>query len=695
MVLIGEREEVEKDQGTLTQRIQQASLQVELSDGGKSILLDQANDAAPRLQIISQSATFVAARVFFSLCSADGRAYGTGTLDIYVHAGRVHLVPSLFVDYLSATAKIKRAGFSLALPNGNGSVEIQGKKVSFKRGKWYGKFGDAASGYHLSLEQAGGRAVKVGWLRNQYPPFLYIREVDKNPETDELYERWPLWISQRGSPLGWRFNESSGLEVELAKGKPPVVSMLWLRAGDLAIDKGGYAAFNAPLAIVFGRTKPEAEALWESFSRPLAPVMESGDFRFYNEIEGLYEVDSRGKNVSLTFDGSKEQSDRSVLVRLWNLEGKGGYGFQANGEPLPFNLMNDGDIVEDPMVFVAKNASGPARSAIVALVVPKGKKVRLTTQQKPGLQLTYQMYSDLETFEAWSDRCEGLPLFRLHLKELAIYQATLPGARDYAFFKLPLYLVKNGINPATFMNQLRSLEILENGPDEILLSLRSVNLETTGLSSYTCRIPNDPTKLSFEIGAEFVPLDDGERWSSLEFCDLYPFEDVYRRNFHYREVTYLTTDGVFERVAPGAWNMMFQTVKERERLGYYSECVLREGPGSKVPQPHDGSVWLLGSNAERGNILFRRGSWDVSTGSQGVFTLCNAWMDVHNVIAGRVDKSAVEKLSYAVDIFPGRVPTVDALNRMYGHDVGGGKPVGIKAVRYSSQGEIMGFIPER
>jgi hypothetical protein len=381
-------------------------------------------------------------------------------------------------------------------------------------------------------------------------------------------------------------------------------------------------------------------------------------------------------------------------VRLWNLEGRGAHVFRVDDEPAPFSLMNDGDVVDDPMVFIVKNATGPARTAIVSVSVPKGKKVRFRGVRKPGLQLAYQMYSDLETYEAWSERCDNSPLFRFHLREIAIYQATYPGARDYAFFKLPLYFLKNGVNPSTFANQLRDFEVVENGPDEILFSVRSVTSEATGLSSYTCRIPNAPEVLSFELRAEFVALDDGARWTSLEYCDLYPFEDVYRSNFHYRDVTYLNRNGAFDRVGSGAWKMRFRAVEEPARMGYYSELGERQGPGSKVPGTRDGSVWILGSNAERGNVLFRRGQWEVSAVAEPVFALCNAWMDLHNSIAEPGGPGAVEKLSYAVDIFPVAVPPLDVLNRLYQRDVGKGITPGIKAVRYSPRGEIVGFVPE-
>ena len=694
VVMIGEREDAGNAGSGLRERLGPGSLQVEINDGGKRLVLDQANDPAPRLEIISQGPTHASARASFSLSSADGRPYGTGTLDIIVYADRVHLIPSLFVDGLNPTTKLVRSGLSLGLPETAGTPEVLGKAIPAGSEKWSGPFGEPSSAFDITLEQTGGRAVKLGWLRNQYPPYMYLREIDGNPETDELYERWPLWITQRGSPLGWRLDESSGLEIAFVKGKPSALALLWVRDAAVAVPAEGYAAFNAPLVIVLGRTKAEARARWDDYARPLPPAVESGDLRCYNEIEGVYEVDSHGRAVSLVFDASKETTGRTPLVRFWNLAGRGAHVFQCDGGPTPFTLMNDGDLVDDPMVFIVKRATGPAREAMVKVDVPSGKKVRLTEDLGPGLQLTYQMHSDLETYEAWSDRCGGSPLFRVHLKELAIYQATLPGARDYAFFKLPLYFMKNGTNPATFITQVRDFDVRKNGPDEILLAVRSVTPQLTGLSSYTCRVPNRPEALSFDVTAEFVPLDSGRRWTSLEYCDLYPFEDVYRRNFQYHEVTWLNRDGVFDRVGAGAWSSRFETVEEPGGAGFHARIVPRPGPGAKVPLPGEGQAWLLGNSTERGNIMFRRGRWEVSAGIKPVFSLCNAWVDIHNALGGRTEAAAVERVSFAVDVFPGPVPKLDDLNRFLKRDAGAGRFRGIKAARYSPRGEIIGFIPE-
>jgi len=355
--------------------------------------------------------------------------------------------------------------------------------------------------------------------------------------------------------------------------------------------------------------------------------------------------------------------------------------------------MNDGGLVEDPMVFIVKDASGPANCALAAFTAPKGKISRLTLERGPGMQFAYQMYSGHETFEAWSDECAENPLFLFHLREGSLYHARLPGRPDYAFFKLPLFWVKNGVNPATFMDSARAFRIISNGPDEIEFLYSSTNLQGSGLSTYTCRVPSESGILRFLISAEFTPLDDGKRWTSLEYCDLYPFDGVYRRDFHYKDVVYLTRKGFFERTGTGAWDHYFKVQEEPERLGHYATYVPRQGPGSKVPHPADGSVWLLGDDPRRGNILFRRGDFDLAEGTEPNFTLCNAWVDIHNALtrSGKALSSG-ERVSFAVEIFGGRLPAVDELYGMYREAAESGKEVQrIDSVIYTKEGSIQGF----
>jgi hypothetical protein len=50
-------------------------------------------------------------------------------------------------------------------------------------------------------------------------------------------------------------------------------------------------------------------------------------------------------------------------------------------------------------------------------------------------------------------------------------------------------------------------------------------------------------------------------------------------------------------------------------------------------------------------------------------------------------------MSPAVEIsFPGRVPSLESLNSMHRRDAGNEKLADLKAVRYSSRGEITGFV---
>lgn len=664
--------------------LRDAVFEAVLERGGRRIVASQANDPAPRLRIISQGPAHVAARVFFDLRAADGEPFGTGTLDLYLYEGRLHLAPSIFVDD-AADTRVVRAGFRAGVALPKASLLAGGSVLRTERGEASVSFGGAEADFSARLEGADG-AVRLGWSRNVYPPFPYLREVARNPETDDLYEKWPPWISQRGAPLGWRLNETSGLRAVFEAGHPTELALNWTdgRApeassfekafeGVIAVSPGGYLAFNGVLAVFLGPTAESVDRLWEAYRRPVRPAVERGDFRFFNEFENLYEVDTGGGETTVAFDGRGFEADRPVVLRLWNLVGKGGAAATVDGEPAPLALLNDGGLLDDPMVFAVQAATGPARQAVVAFTARKGRTTRVSLTRRPGLQLAYQMSSDLETYEGWSDECGDRPLFFLPLRDLAIYHGRLPGRADYAFFKLPLSCMKNGVNMATFMNRLRGFRVTANGPEELRFAAEGVNLQATGLSVYEVRIPRASGRLLFEIEAAFTPLDDGRRWTSIEYCDFYPFEGVARAGFHFRDVVYLRNDGTFERVGAGAWSGSFRTVEEPERLGYHAESVRRTGPGGRVPDPAAGIVWLLGDNPGRGNILFRRTEWGVTPSARPAFTLCNAWMDIHNALADRRDFAAGERVGFAIEVFPGRLPSVGELDRMYAAASGGAK----------------------
>ncbi|MBT4482359.1 MAG: hypothetical protein HOC71_01620, partial [Candidatus Latescibacteria bacterium] len=602
----------------------------------------QTFDPSARLQIIDQGPGRVAARVYFSLCSADGYPHGSGTLDLYVYSGHVYLAPSLHIDDKKGKTYITKAGFFSGIPGNNAELFVKGSKLLPMESVRFVPFGEETENFNISVNNPGRSSVKIGWLRNSNPDWLYLRNIAGNPEVDELYEKWPPWITQRGAPLAWTATPRSGLFADYSQNALNQLNFMWVNGDSLDVPEGGYKALNGIMAIFLAPNALEVHNLWTGHEKPVKPDIKEGEFKYYNEIEGVYEIDSLGGDIDVTFDSFPNIKTQPVFVRIWNLEGCGAYEIEVDNKSVPFGLFNDGDIIEDPMVSIVKEAAGPARYATAAFTLEDGMKSRLTMRCKSGIQLTYQMYSDLETCEAWSDACGESPLFRFHLRKGALYHATLPGKKDYAFFKLPLFWLKNGVNENTFMNNTRGFVIHTNGPDRLQFSYTGVNLQGTGLSKFTATIPYERDCLSIDVTAEFMPLDDGKRWTSVEYCDLYPFEHVYRRDFHYDDVYFLDRNGVFDKVGTGAWSGGFKTVEEPERLGYYAENVTKEGPGTRTPDSSDGTVWILGNNTNRGNILYRRRDWPSSPGAISIFSLCNAWVDIHNTISKRQSQASGE-----------------------------------------------------
>ncbi|MFC1606480.1 hypothetical protein ACFL47_00800 [Candidatus Latescibacterota bacterium] len=673
-----------------TEVMTDAGLSATIRIGDDIIPLDQVNDPAARLEIIDQGPGRVAARVYAALCSVEGLPYGNGTVDLYVYDGRLHLAQSMYIDDNDDPTTIINAGFVAEISGKNADLVAGGSKLISTGGTRHIPFGDDDGGFTVTINNPGRASVKMGWLNNTNPAWRYLREIDENPETDELYEKWPLWITQRGNPLTWKRTDNSGLTASYIGAGLDRIAFLWARDDSLVVPSGGYTALNGFMAILIGKNALEARDKWDHHENPGAPIMKSGTFRYYNEIEGVYEIDSEGGPVNVTFPNTDSDRSHPYFVRLWNLAGSGGYDVRVNGKHIPYGLYNDGDRVEDPMVSIVKDATGPARFAGIAVTADRGANTRLTVTSKPGIQLVYQMYSGLEAYEAWSDVCGNEPLFRLYLQKCTLYNGTLPGRNEYAIAKLPLCWLKNGLNHDTFMNHLRGFKVIPGDPGELSMTISSVNLQGTGLSTYKLTVPYEETRLTLGVTADFRPLDDGKRWTSVEYCDLYPFDNVYRRTFHYDDVVFLDRNGVFDRVGTGAWSGKFAVVDDGGGR-FHSDVVKREGPGSRTPDGADGTVWILGDSNERGNILYRRGDWTPSEGARSRFGLCNAWVDIHNTVVGRSAHAAGETISYTVEIFGGQVPSNDRLNEIYRSATGDSGIAQITKVKYSDDGVIEGF----
>ena len=178
----------------------ETSLYANVLINGEPVELDQIYDHAARLEIIDQGPGRIAARVYFNLCSADGQPYGSGTTDIYVYQESVYLAHSLYIDDVNSNVVITDAGFAEFIPGNNAELIVKGSKLLHTEKPRYISFGNDEDTFDITVNNPGYASMRIGWIRNKNPEWLYMREIDTNPETDELYEKWPLWITQRGKP---------------------------------------------------------------------------------------------------------------------------------------------------------------------------------------------------------------------------------------------------------------------------------------------------------------------------------------------------------------------------------------------------------------------------------------------------------------------------------------------------------------
>ena len=197
--------------------LKNASLRVALRGGRGDEDADQAFDPAPRLMVIDQGPGRVAARAFFMMNSKDGRPHGSGTLDVYVYGDRVFFVPSLYIDYEDGGLTAREAGFRGSLPGKGAEITAGGGKLPATGASQFVPFGEDRAEFAALVSNPGRAAMKIGWPRNTFPAWLYMNEIDRNPETEEIFEKWPLWVTQRDGPLSWKRSEHSGLTGEFQR----------------------------------------------------------------------------------------------------------------------------------------------------------------------------------------------------------------------------------------------------------------------------------------------------------------------------------------------------------------------------------------------------------------------------------------------------------------------------------------------
>ena len=78
--------------------------------------------------------------------------------------------------------------------------------------------------------------------------------------------------------------------------------------------------------------------------------------------------------------------------------------------------------------------------------------------------------------------------------------------------------------------------------------------------------------------------------------------------------------------------------------------------------------------------------------SKSVFSLCNAWVDIHNTIVNRNALGSPETISYTIEVFKGKIPTLEELNALYLKAAGEKTVKQLGYVNYSEEGTISGFI---
>ncbi len=244
--------------------------------------------------------------------------HGNGTLDIDVYTVREFLAPSLQLDYEPGGTVESVSGIRGTDPGDGAEIMARGSKLLAREQSRFLPFGEEKAGFSVLVDNPGRASMKMGWMQNSYPGWMYLNEVDANPERDELYEKWPLWIAQRGAPFSWTRSSKSGLMVGYAGSTVRRLDFQWLAGDSLRIPEGGYTTFNGVMGVFLGKFAARAEERWEAYSGPAKPAVKAASSAITTRSRASTRSTRRRRLRRGVFDNTAGTADRSVFVRFWN-----------------------------------------------------------------------------------------------------------------------------------------------------------------------------------------------------------------------------------------------------------------------------------------------------------------------------------------------------------------------------------------
>jgi hypothetical protein len=440
-----------------------------------------------------------------------------------------------------------------------------------------------------------------------------------------FYERWPSYFDQwslASESFGWDRRRSGGTVIT-SNATSGEVELNWLRGERVvaspSVDLRGlvWCGFGA---------KPRVLQLLEAHEDPREPQIARGTLRCYDELDGSFEIaaDAEGR---CELDVPSDPSERPVRLRVFKLRGTAGYDVSPAGRA----QFSAGDTrTDDPLVSVPTVADAPADEVLIDLIGSADSPIHVVVRpRRDGLHLAYQRRDHNRRLTVHHPLDPKRAVCSIDLSRLRLRGLRFPGVEQPALHDLPLYWMRYLAKASAHLaNKLEEVEVVDDGPEQVVVRLRSATPCGRVDSRYELTFPYLEDRVELLVRAH---LSGASAWDlpTFEYADLFPATGIAPAEWDFRRIAFVGADSTRVSDPRDPYPTLGQVLE------------LPAGALNAMQQAHaapDAGPWrfsaataLVFHGSARGTILAVAVNRDPRV--EHVATLCEHWMDVHLDVA--------------------------------------------------------------
>ena len=503
-----------------------------LTADGASRSFAQAHEEDPQWIFVEEGPQRLALRVRYALYDEDGNYHGDGLQNVFAYPnGDLFLAFAIGFADQAAHRSIGDAWLS-ACPTAMRELCAGDRQLNpaeampIAEGHPLLLTGDGQNLAVAWYDESGGIAAAGGpagpWVSGDRPPF-YERWGD-------LYDQWPDepgWSPEQGAQL-----LCTGEEIR------------WVWRSGCREPAGIIEGHRALLHLRFDAER-EALVKWAGCLRePVEPEAHGARYRYWHALDGTYAFrkDRDADEARLVFPA--DPAEREVHVCLFDLRGTGGVQATMDGQSTVAQTVSLGGRLDDPLGSnlgrvddfhgpVLTDPGHPPFELFLSTRLSADRPTEIGVREGPGVALSYQRWDDRRQLTLTSSTAPGRSLGQLAVRDGKFRDITKPSGAAFGIAQIPHYWFKaNALTPFHYVNQPERLEILENGPQQVVFRYTSTNTGKRARSEQRVRVWVEGDAVRFDIDARFEVL---ERWdlSEIQFLNIFPCYTVYPEVWHH------------------------------------------------------------------------------------------------------------------------------------------------------------------